>query len=132
MVAWLDDGNYAENSYVFHTNVPPYSQSDNTGCFVDPTSGEAITTKFHVECANWTDSDLPLTYQFAYKTQFGVVAFHTGWQPNVTTELPMGDKLTNYSLDLRLEILDSLGDYSVVYLAVQVNYPSLHFTITIL
>ncbi|XP_022796472.1 polycystic kidney disease protein 1-like 2 [Stylophora pistillata] len=123
MVAWLDDGNYAEKSYIFHTNVPPYSQSNNAECFVDPTSGEAITTKFRVECVNWTDSDLPLTYQFAYKTQFGFVAFHTGWQPNVTTELPIGNKSTNYSLDLRLEILDSLGDYSDVYLAVQVAPP---------
>ena len=121
IIGWLDDGNYDEYGYIFQTNVPPYSQGNNTGCFADPRSGKAITTKFHVECVNWTDSDLPLTYQFSYETQFGVVVFHTGWQPNVTTELPMGKQMTDYSLRLRLEIIDSFGDYSIVYLTVQVN-----------
>ena len=120
VVAWLDDENFEKESYILHTNVPPYTQGENAGCFVDPKRGEAIETKFTVQCVNWTDSDLPISYQFSYETQFGVVIFHTGRQPNVTTELPMGEQVSNYSLRLRLEIRDSFGDYSAVYITVQV------------
>ena len=120
--AWLDEENYEKESYIFNTNVPPYTRDKNVGCFVDPKSGKAIATKFTVQCVNWTDSDLPISYQFSYETQFGVVVFHTGRQPNVTTELPMGRQESNYSLYLRLEIIDSFGDYSAVYITVQVLY----------
>ena len=121
VVAKLDDENY-EASYIFHTNVPPSTGDKNAGCFVEPTSGEAITTKFTVKCVNWTDTDLPLSYKFSYDTQFGVVVFHNGRQPNVTTELPIGNQVSNYSLHLQLEIIDSFGDYSVVFIAVQVLF----------
>jgi len=120
VVAWLDDENCEIESYIFHTNVPPYTRDKDAGCFVDPKQGEAIKTKFTVQCVNWTDSDLPISYQFSYETQFGVVVFHKGLQPNVTTELPMGKQESNYSLLLRLEIIDSFGDYSAVYITVQV------------
>ena len=122
VVAWLDEENYEKESYIFNTNVPPYTRDKNVGCLVDPKSGKAIATKFTVQCVNWTDSDLPISYQFSYKTQFGVVVFHTGRQPNVTTELPMGRQESNYSLYLRLEIIDSFGDYSAVYITAQVLY----------
>ena len=122
VVAWLDEENYEKESNIFNTNVPPYTRDKNVGCFVDPKSGKAIATKFTVQCVNWTDSDLPISYQFSYETQYGVVVFHTGKQPNVTTELPMGKQESNYSLYLRLEIIDSFGDYSAVYITVQVLY----------
>ena len=125
--AWLDEENYEKESYIFNTNVPPYTRDKNVGCFVDPKSGKAIATKFTVQCVNWTDSDLPISYQFSYETQFGVVVFHTGRQPNVTTELPMGKQESNYSLYLRLEIIDSFGDYSAVYITVQVLYSAFYF-----
>ena len=130
VVARLDEDNYEKESYIFHTNVPPYTRDKNTGCFVDPKRGEAIATKFTVQCVNWTDSDLPISYQFSYKTQFGVVVFHTGRQTNVTTELPMGKQESNYSLHLRLEIIDSFGDYAAVYITVQVLYSVLFFSNT--
>lgn len=120
VVAWLDEENYEKESYIFHTNVPPYTRDKSAGCFVDPKLGEAIATKFTVQCVNWTDADLPISYQFSYETQFGVVVFHTGQQPNVTTELPMGKQESNYSLHLQLEIIDSFGDYSTVFITVQV------------
>lgn len=122
IVAWLDEENYQEDSYIFQTNVPPSTRAKDDGCFVDPKIGEAITTEFTVECINWTDTDLPLTYQFSYETQFGIVVFHAGQQPNVTTELPIGNQMTNYSLQLQLEIIDSFGDYSVVFITVQVIF----------
>ena len=125
--AWLDEENYEKESYIFNTNVPPYTRDKNVGCFVDPKSGKAIATKFTVQCVNWTDSDLPISYQFSYETQYGVVVFHTGKQPNVTTELPMGKQESNYSLYLRLEIIDSFGDYSAVYITVQVLYSAFYF-----
>ena len=127
VVAWLDEENYEKESYIFKTNVPPCTRDKNVGCFVDPKSGKAIATKFTVQCVNWTDSDLPISYQFSYETQFGVVVFHTGRQPNVTTELPMGKQESNYSLYLRLEIIDSFGDYSAVYITVQVLYSAFYF-----
>lgn len=127
VVAWLDEENYENESYIFHTNVPPYTRDKNTGCFVDPKRGKAIATKFTVQCVNWTDSDLPLSYQYSYETQFGVVVFHTGRQPNVTVGLPMGKQDSNYSLHLRLEIIDSIGDYSAVYITIQVLYSGLFF-----
>ena len=127
VVAWLDEENYEKESNIFNTNVPPYTRDKNVGCFVDPKSGKAIATKFTVQCVNWTDSDLPISYQFSYETQYGVVVFHTGKQPNVTTELPMGKQESNYSLYLRLEIIDSFGDYSAVYITVQVLYSAFYF-----
>lgn len=122
VVARLDEGNYEKGSYVFQTNVPPSTRGKNAGCFVDPKQGEAITTKFTVKCVNWTDTELPLSYQFSYETKFGVVVFHKGWQPNVTTELPIGNQMSNYFLHLQLEIIDSFGDYSIVIITVQVLF----------
>ena len=127
VVTWLDEENYEKENYIFNTNVPPYTRDKNAGCFVDPKSGKAIATKFTVQCVNWTDSDLPISYQFSYETKFGVVVFHTGQQPNVTTELPMGRLESNYSLHLRLEIIDSFGDYSAVYITVQVLHSAFYF-----
>lgn len=82
--------------------------------------GEAIDTEFKISCENWWDPDLPLRYQFSYQTNFGIVVFYTGWQANVTTELPEGNKATNYSLQLKLQVIDSLDDSSVEIINVQV------------
>ena len=60
------------------------------------------------------------SYQFSYQTNFGIVVFYTGWQPNVTTELPEGSKASNYSLHLRLQVIDSLGDSSLELITAQV------------
>ena len=89
---------------------------------MDPQQGEAITTEFTIKCVNWTDTDLPLSYQFSYNTTFGIVVFHLGWQSNATTDLPSGDETKNYSLILQLEVTDSLGDSSVEFISVQVVF----------
>lgn len=122
IIAQLDKVNFQTDSYIFHTNLPPSKRDNNAGCFVDPTQGEAIITDFFIECVNWTDTDWPLSYQFSYQTNFGVVVFHTGWQPNVTTELPVGNHTTNYSLCLQLEVIDFLGDSSVEFITLEVIF----------
>jgi len=120
LIAWLDKENFVADSYIFHTNLPPVKRANNSGCFVRPTRGEAIITEFSIECVNWEDSDWPLSYQYSYQTSLGVVVFHTGWQSNVTTELPVGNQTENYSLSLQLEVKDSFGDSSVEFIAVEV------------
>ena len=122
VIAWLDHKNFQADDYIFHTNLPPLRRGSSSGCFVEPYLGQAITTEFTIECANWVDSDGPLRYQFSYQTKIGVVVFHTGWQSNVTTELPVGSKTSNYSLHLQLEVIDSLGDSSVELITVQVIF----------
>ena len=120
IIAWLDEENFQADDYIFHTNQPPFRRGNNSGCFVAPNQGEAISTEFTIDCVNWADSDWPLRYQFSYQTNFGVVVFHTGWQSNVTTEFPVGNKTSHYSLHLQLEVTDSLGDSSVQLITVQV------------
>lgn len=125
IIAWLDKENSQSDSYVFHTNQLPSKQGNNSGCFVNPQQGEAITTEFSIECVNWTDTDLPLSYQFSYKTHFGIVVFHADWQSNATTDLPLGDQTKNYSLTLQLEVTDALGDSSVEFISVEVAFAPL-------
>lgn len=128
VIAWIDKENFQSDSYIFHTNQPPSKEGNNSGCFVDPKQGETITTEFSVKCVNWTDIDLPLSYQFSYQTKFGVVVFHSGRHSNVTTDFPVGNPSRNYSLVLKLEVVDSLGDSAVEVITVQVLFHTLQIS----
>ena len=120
ITAWIDGNNFRTDEHIFRTNSPPLRRDSNSGCFMEPRIGNAIETEFKISCVNWSDPDTPLSYQFSYQTNFGIVVFYTGWQPNVTTELPEGSKASNYSLYLKLQVIDSLGDSSLELIIAQV------------
>ncbi|CAH3172071.1 unnamed protein product, partial [Porites evermanni] len=123
IIAWIDGNSFRTDEHIFRTNSPPSRRDSNSGCFMEPRIGNAIETEFKISCVNWSDPDTPLSYQFSYQTNFGIVVFYTGWQPNVTTELPEGSKASNYSLYLKLQIIDSLGDSSLELITAQVWPP---------
>lgn len=108
---------YSENVYT--VNIPPR----HGRCSVDNPRGLSDETVFNFMCEGWMDTDLPLSYEFQYRTRYGVVfLLHHGILPVFSTSLPVGDVETNFVLDFQVKIIDSHGTYNTTGIDVQVQY----------
>ena len=70
------------------------------------------------------DPDIPLTYQFSYKTNPGLytVVAH-GSEHYATTVLPPGKNETDgYGIDVEIKVIDSLSAATSDHLLVQVGF----------
>ena len=123
---------------VFTVNKPPH----NGECGVNPSDGTADESVFTFSCSHWTDTDVPLTYEYYYKNTFGLeVLIYRGPKQTVETKLPIGDIRKNYTLNFFIRIVDTYGAFNSTTVKVQVNTPrisyicihwkhSMHFSIT--
>ena len=86
-------------------------------CFGLPPRGDALTTKFHIWCDNWTDPDTPLSYEFYYKDEEGkLILFYYGPHNSTDAELPLGDPTYNFTIEIYMKVLDRYkgeGNYSL-------------------
>jgi hypothetical protein len=100
-------------------NAPP--SLGNFG--VTPSSGTAYVEIFHLLCNRWTDSDLPLYYQFSFLSNTGLTLITKTLTTVTYTEsvLPEGRKENNKKVTCQADIYDNLNANSTVYSAVQVN-----------
>ena len=121
VTAKLEDEMTAEANFSFIVNSPPKRLSPKTSCDVRPGEGEAISTNFFIMCWSWYDVDQPLTYDFRYRNEYGIVLIQTGNLYNVSTTLPIGDPLKDYALDLEALVVDSFKDFTTTKLSVKVN-----------
>ncbi|XP_019627704.1 PREDICTED: uncharacterized protein LOC109472382 isoform X29 [Branchiostoma belcheri] len=106
---------YAE--YTFRTNGPPTKGT----CNVMPPIGTASVDDFKICCEGFNDPDQPLTYNFLYETDIDIASvnttsssvFHllyTGPENcTVPLKLPLGLRSRNYSLPIRVQVLDKFG-----------------------
>ncbi|XP_078695242.1 uncharacterized protein LOC144924161 [Branchiostoma floridae x Branchiostoma belcheri] len=124
--------------YTFVTNCPP------TGghCDITPTFGYALETEFQVTCAGWWDEGDYLNYDEAnannyqsrkLKYRFWTRRLGSGQQslikfgeepftPKLT--LPLGPAAYNHTLEISVQIVDTLGEYALVNMTIQVvEYP---------
>jgi hypothetical protein len=117
----LNENIIATNYISIVVNAPP-----SAGSFlVDPQSGTAFVDVFHFTCNNWIDSDLPLSYQFSYRSPTGVnlIMKTVGPLSYSSTVLPEGKKNGNIQNEIICvgEVYDSLNANSTRFHSIQVN-----------
>lgn len=110
-----------EANFSFVVNSPPKKKSPQQSCDVRPKEGEAVSTNFLITCWGWQDVDTPLTYQFRYRDEYGMVLIQSGSLYNVSTKLPIGDAAEGYTLILEALVGDSFKDFTSTKLLVKVN-----------
>eukprot|EP01040_Poterioochromonas_malhamensis_P027214 gene27214-biopygen4381 len=96
------------SSITITVNAPPLP-----GLFlVQPSSGMAYVDSFTLSCSLWTDSNLPLSYQFSYLIESsGMTSVVRGVSVvgYATTLLPAGSKARNSSVVVIADVYDSLS-----------------------
>jgi hypothetical protein len=100
-------------------NAPPSS-----GQFVvSPTSGAAYLEVFSLTCSGWSDSDLPLSYQFSFLSLTGrtLITKSLTPLPYSGTILPEGQKDNNQLVTCQADIYDNLNANSTVFKSVEVH-----------
>jgi hypothetical protein len=79
---------------------------------VVPGSGVELATSFTFAAAQWTDPDLPLTYQFGFHSAVSLsnlVVVARSELTYATSALPAGDSTRTEAVDCSLRVYDSLG-----------------------
>jgi hypothetical protein len=105
-------------SIAIEVNRPP--QPGN--CDVYPKEGFGLTDIYSFSCSNWVDVDLPILYEFSYRTESGTnlvvkSASKTSFRDLV---LPMGSKDSNYSVLCLADIIDDFNAVSSMSMSVTV------------
>ena len=117
----LDRESRVQGNFTFVVNSPPKRLNPYAGCGITPHEGDAHTTDFVISCWDWQDEDEPLTYQFAYLKEYGMVVIQSGIMSQVTTKLPTGDPSTGHLLVVEALIGDSYEDFVTKSLSVKVT-----------
>ena len=112
----------ANNEALFSVNRGPRLLNNTGGCFVSPSRGIGISTRFFLQCRGWYDEHLPLSYRFVYHAQFSTVIFYSGPEANVSTTLPPGQEADSYNLKLEVIITDARGSESEAELVLKVSH----------
>ncbi|XP_074083381.1 polycystin family receptor for egg jelly [Macrotis lagotis] len=125
-------GGFSVSNHSFYINSPPRVGH----CNIYPDKGIALVTKFVVQCSNFRDSNLPLSFKIiasnfwdvdyisslAQNTLGSVMYF--GAQPvSPPSFLPIGMPAKNYLVIIYAQVYDSLGAFSQVTLYATVNSP---------
>lgn len=82
---------------------------------VKPEFGVELTTVFSFTAAQWTDPDLPLTYQFGFQSAVSLsnlVIVSRSELSYATSSLPAGDRSRASAVDCSLRTFDSLGAFT--------------------
>ncbi|NXN91874.1 PKDRE protein, partial [Rhinopomastus cyanomelas] len=131
--ATTPNGRSSVYKYLFMLNSPPRAGR----CTINPRSGIAFQTKFVVQCSDFSDSDLPLTYKvilasgLSRTTQitsveentFGTILYF-GYQPKTPPSiLPVGVPSQNYIQTLYVQVHDSHGAFTQVNVSARVENP---------
>ena len=111
-------GHTASAAISISTNAPPlpgeYSVTPAMG-------GIMLTTQFQFVASKWEDTDIPITYEFAYLSSSGsYLVIRSREQLSYTTApLPAGRDTTNFTLTTRLQVYDSLDGLHAEFATVQ-------------
>jgi hypothetical protein len=107
------------------TNGPPLP-----GQFeVTPANGEELSTTFTFIASSWSDTDVPITYQFGFIANPArpYLAVQSRSQLSfVAAKLPAGLKSLNYSITCQTQIFDSYGANTSATVSIMVTSKSLN------
>ena len=99
-------------SVVVISNMPPAGGRVK----VSPPMGIELETFFLFKAMNWTDKDLPLSYQFRYDTtqnyRLGIGA-QSQYSSSTTSLLPSGSDIAHYAINCSVEVFDFFAASSV-------------------
>ncbi|XP_048576826.1 uncharacterized protein LOC5521481 isoform X2 [Nematostella vectensis] len=103
--AYRPSGIFGESKYMFLTNSPP----ENGTISFDRLNGTAMNTTFQIMIKDWNDVDPPIFYEASFKGYASYQVFSYTDKGNGSFMLPVGDANTNYTVQVRLRVIDSLG-----------------------
>jgi hypothetical protein len=109
----------ASSSILLTTNAPPKSGKFS----VSPSSGEELLTVFLLQALEWIDDDLPISYQYQYRSLEGrpLVLQLRSERTSSSSSLPAGDVKNLYAVTTSLIIYDSLNANLTTTATVRVN-----------
>ncbi|KAG8452320.1 hypothetical protein GDO86_004215 [Hymenochirus boettgeri] len=126
-------GAQSTNEYSFYVNSPPGAGR----CFIEPSEGIALQTKFRIGCSGFKDVNQPLTYKILSSltkssnisslqtNSLGVIIYNGYDSTTPPFLLPAGEPSLNYSSTLHIQVYDSLSAYTELSLNVKVyNFQS--------
>ena len=118
LIAQRPGGYRGYSEYHVTSNSPPVGGV----CNVSQTSGVALITEFTFACDNWQDPDPQLQYEFIYLTNNNLpnVAYK-GVKTSLTTKLPAGESVSNFTIDFRVRVTNMLGVFTEVKTPIQVK-----------
>ena len=91
---------------------------------MSPESGVTLITEYFFTCVNWTDTDVPLQYEYIYFTKnYELNVVYKGHKQSKLTKLPAGEKASNFTIDFRVRVADKYGAFTEVKIPVQVKFP---------
>ncbi|PFX20690.1 Polycystic kidney disease and receptor for egg jelly-related protein [Stylophora pistillata] len=76
-------------------------------CSVPVSEGFALETQFNVMCEEWSDPDVPLTYLIELKNGEEIVPLSAGLDNNMTSVFPLGKPEYNYTIEVRVKVMDA-------------------------
>ncbi|XP_043820940.1 polycystic kidney disease and receptor for egg jelly-related protein [Dromiciops gliroides] len=125
-------GGFTVSKHSFYINSPPRIGH----CNIHPDKGIALMTKFVVQCSNFRDYNLPLSFKIIASNFWDVddissldqntlgAVMYSGAQPETPPSfLPIGMPANNYLVVIYAQVYDSLGAFSQVTLYATVNSP---------
>ena len=83
-------------------------------------AGIAIYTSFNINCTQWIDTELPLTYEVAHFNDVLTTVVCRHHSENCQTLFPMAST-SNQILYVRVRIIDNMGMFTEVFLNVSVS-----------
>ena len=122
VTAFLGDREDTADVFQFRTNAEPHGGS----CTVSPQNGTAIHTEFHIGCSGWKDEQMPLTYEFRYRSRTGMVVIEKGYASDSRTTLPVGDPDNNFVIKIEIQVIDNQGAAGMTLVKVHVGSPHCH------
>ena len=100
-------------SVVVVPNLPP----QNGRLHLSPSTGYEVKTYFMFLASNWTDKDLPLSYQFSYYTTVPNYQFVTSANARLGSStsslLPAGSLTSHYAINCSVQVFDFYAASSV-------------------
>lgn len=79
-------------------------------------------TLFAINCSDWEDADLPLTYEFAYESFNKESVFFIGDTPFINSVyLPMGHEKSDFNLTVKIRVVDRLGAATTLRVLIKVS-----------
>ncbi|XP_008585222.1 PREDICTED: polycystic kidney disease and receptor for egg jelly-related protein [Galeopterus variegatus] len=107
------------------------------GCKINPAKGTAFFTKFVVQCRDFKDKDIPLTYKIIIsdfyslgeissvkENTLGTVLYLGTESTTPPSFLPVGVLANHYAIKIYAQVYDSLGTFSQVTLYATVQAPT--------
>ncbi|XP_077614026.1 polycystin family receptor for egg jelly [Crocuta crocuta] len=119
--------------YSFIINYAPQTGA----CNINPDQGLAFLTKFVVQCTNFTDKNIPLTYKMVVSDLYdfgqissvkentlGAILYWGNESTSPPSFLPVGVSANRYVMKIIVQVYDTLGAYTLETLYATVRPPT--------